>query len=144
MKKTYKIVFTGGGTGGHLFPIIAIARELKKEWERKKISDESELELYFIGPKDKFSQMILEPEGFKIYTIFSGKIRRYINISSLFQNLRDLLFSIPLGIFQSFFYLFFLAPDLIFSKGGYGSIPVVFNGWLLRIPILSLYFLLIL
>jgi UDP-N-acetylglucosamine--N-acetylmuramyl-(pentapeptide) pyrophosphoryl-undecaprenol N-acetylglucosamine transferase len=70
----------------------------------------------------------------KIKWVICGKFRRYLNLKSFFQNLID-LFKIPIGIFQTFFYLFFINPDLIFSKGGYGSLPAVISGWVLGIPI---------
>jgi UDP-N-acetylglucosamine--N-acetylmuramyl-(pentapeptide) pyrophosphoryl-undecaprenol N-acetylglucosamine transferase len=122
-----KIVFTGGGTGGHIFPIIAIIRELRK------ISG-GKVEFFYIGPRDEFAQTFLPQEDVKVKWIICGKLRRYFNLKSFFQNLVD-FFKIPIGILQSFFYLFFLNPDLIFSKGGYGSLPVVISGWVLRIPI---------
>jgi UDP-N-acetylglucosamine--N-acetylmuramyl-(pentapeptide) pyrophosphoryl-undecaprenol N-acetylglucosamine transferase len=121
-----KIVFTGGGTGGHIFPIIAIIRELRK------ISNE--FEFFYIGPRDEFAQTFLPYEDVKIKWVICGKFRRYLNLKSFFQNLID-LFKIPIGIFQTFFYLFFINPDLIFSKGGYGSLPAVISGWVLGIPI---------
>jgi UDP-N-acetylglucosamine--N-acetylmuramyl-(pentapeptide) pyrophosphoryl-undecaprenol N-acetylglucosamine transferase len=124
--KIMKIVFTGGGTGGHVFPIIAIIRELKK------IS--RQFEFFYIGPKDEFAQDFLFGGGVKVKWITCGKFRRYLNFKSFFQNFLD-LFKIPIGIFQAFFYLFFLNPDLIFSKGGFGSLPAVIAGWVLRIPI---------
>jgi UDP-N-acetylglucosamine--N-acetylmuramyl-(pentapeptide) pyrophosphoryl-undecaprenol N-acetylglucosamine transferase len=122
-----KIVFTGGGTGGHIFPIIAIARELRR-------IASGELELFYIGPRDEFAQIFLPYEGIKPKWIVCGKFRRYLNFKSFFQNLID-LFKIPIGILQAFFHIFFLNPDLIFSKGGYGSIPAVISGWILRVPI---------
>jgi UDP-N-acetylglucosamine--N-acetylmuramyl-(pentapeptide) pyrophosphoryl-undecaprenol N-acetylglucosamine transferase len=124
-----KIVFTGGGTGGHIFPIIAIARELRR------IAANEKLEIYYLGPKDEFGEVLLSQEGIKVKNILAGKIRRYFNFSSIFQNIFDIVFKIPLGIFQSFGWLLFKNPDLIFSKGGFGSFPVVFSGWILGIPI---------
>ena len=121
-----KIVFTGGGTGGHIFPIIAIIRELKK------IS--KEIDFFYIGPKDEIAKNFLSEEGVEIKWVITGKIRRYWNLKSFFQNLID-VFKIPIGIFQAFFYLFFLNPDLIFSKGGFGSLPTVIAAWILRVPI---------
>lgn len=123
-----KILFTGGGTAGHLMPIVAIVREIRKIYPLK------DIQFFYIGPKDDFSAVLFSEEGIKVKTVLSGKIRRYWGWKSFFQNLID-LFKIPLGILQAFFYLFFLAPDLIFSKGGFGSIPVTIAGWLLRIPI---------
>lgn len=123
-----RIFFTGGGTGGHIFPIIAIVREIKK-------ISKKEIDFFYLGPKDKFSKIFLSQEGIKVKTIFAGKIRRYFTLKSFFQNLLDILFKIPVGILQSFFYIFVFAPDLIFSKGGFGSVPTIIAGWLLRVPI---------
>lgn len=123
-----KILFAGGGTGGHIFPIIAISRELKKI--------NSSINLCFIGPKDKISPKILEKEGIKVKRIFCGKIRRYLEFSSVFLNIIDVLFRVPLGIIQAFVYIFFTAPDLILSKGGYGAVPTIIAGKILRVPII--------
>jgi len=124
-----KILFTGGGTGGHIFPIVAISREIRKICPKEKI------EFFYIGPRDDFGEILLSQEGIKVKTILAGKIRRYFDFKSFFENLIDIFIKIPLGIFQAFFYLFFLAPDLIFSKGGFGSIPAVLSGKLLGVPI---------
>lgn len=123
-----KIVFTGGGTGGHLFPIIAVKRELKKR-------SSSDIDYLYVGAKDYFSSIFLPHEGIKTNFILSGKIRRYFSISAFFQNIFDVFIKIPIGFLQSFFLLFFLMPDVIFSKGGYGSLGTVIAGNFLRIPI---------
>jgi UDP-N-acetylglucosamine--N-acetylmuramyl-(pentapeptide) pyrophosphoryl-undecaprenol N-acetylglucosamine transferase len=123
-----KILFTGGGTGGHIFPIIAIARELKK-----KTGDA--IDLSFMGPEDELASKSLFKEGIKTYFVLSGKVRRYFNLSAFFQNIFDVVIRIPLGILQAFLILFFTAPDIIFCKGGYGAIPATVSGWLLGIPI---------
>lgn len=124
-----KILFTGGGSGGHVLPIIAIVREIRKFSIQKKI------EFFYAGPKDDFSSLLLSQEDIKIKNITSGKIRRYVDKKTFFQNFIDIAFKIPFGVIQSFFHIFFLSPDLIFSKGGFGSVPVVIAGWLLRVPI---------
>lgn len=116
-----RILLTGGGTGGHLFPIIAITRELKK------ISD---LELLFIGPDD-FSKNLLEKEGIRVKTILAGKLRRYFSPEIILDFLK-----MPIGLFQAFWHIFIFMPDVTFGKGGYGSLPAVLISWLFRIPIL--------
>ncbi|MDP2926805.1 MAG: UDP-N-acetylglucosamine--N-acetylmuramyl-(pentapeptide) pyrophosphoryl-undecaprenol N-acetylglucosamine transferase [bacterium] len=145
-----KIILTGGGTGGHVFPLIAVVREIKSLYLQKKLEESRNvfgelkdkqsfkiegLDFYYLGPRDEFSLILLAQEGVRTKEISAGKLRRYLTGKTLLENLIDILFRVPLGIIQSFFKLFFFAPDLIFSKGGYGSFPVVLAGWLLRIPI---------
>ena len=124
-----KIVFTGGGTGGHIFPIIAICREIRRMYPKEKI------QFIYLGPRDPFHSILLSQEGIVARATLAGKIRRYLGIGSFFLNLFDIFIKTPLGILDSFVYLFFSAPDLIFSKGGYGSIPVVLAGKFLGIPV---------
>jgi len=125
--KKLKIYFTGGGTGGHAIPIIAVAREIEKLWE-------GEVVFRYLGPKDPWAEIFFPEEGIKIVGILTGKIRRYFSPKSLILNFFDLL-KVPIGILQSFIYLFFFRPHLIFSKGGFGSFPVTFAAWLLMIPV---------
>ncbi|MFA5080688.1 MAG: undecaprenyldiphospho-muramoylpentapeptide beta-N-acetylglucosaminyltransferase [Candidatus Paceibacterota bacterium] len=122
-----KIVLTGGGTGGHIFPLVSISREIKN------IKNDSEI--FYIGPQDLFTKNAFHHENISIKTIFSGKIRRYFSIASIFQNIIDIFFKIPIGFLQSIIYLSKIKPNLIFSKGGYGGVPVIFAGNLLKIPI---------
>ncbi len=133
-----RIVFTGGGTGGHIFPIVQIVREFKevvREQEEKLVGLQAKIAFHYIGPKDEFSAQVLLKEDVRVSFILGGKVRRYFSPLALFQNLFDLVFLFPLGFLQAFFKLFFLAPDAVFSKGGYGSLPVVLAAWFLDIPI---------
>lgn len=123
-----KIIFTGGGTGGHIFPIIAIARAIKR-------IGPSSLELIYIGPEDNCSKGAFLKENIQTNYISSGKIRRYFSVPDFFANIVDVLFKIPFGILQSLYLVFSISPDFIFSKGGYGSVPVVVAGWMLGVPI---------
>jgi UDP-N-acetylglucosamine--N-acetylmuramyl-(pentapeptide) pyrophosphoryl-undecaprenol N-acetylglucosamine transferase len=119
-----RILFTGGGTGGHITPIIAVAREIKKI---------QETEMYFLGAKAPQGLVdALQKEEIKTKFIIAGKFRRYFS----FKFFIDLI-KIPLGLIQSFWYLFIWMPDVIFNKGGYGSLPAVLVGWLYRIPVIT-------
>lgn len=124
-----KILFTGGGTGGHILPIIAIIRELRRSYQGK------DLQLFYMGPKDVFGDILLSQEGIKVLIVKAGKMRRYPGVGTFFQNIFDLFVRTPLGILKAFRILFFLSPDLIFSKGGYGAIPATIAGRILGIPI---------
>lgn len=124
-----KVLFTGGGTGGHIIPIIAITREIRR------LKPDGDLQFFFLGPRDEFSQILLSQEGIKVKETIAGKIRRYGGKENFFKNSTDIFFKIPLGIFQSFFHIFLISPDLIFSKGGFGSLPAVIAGKMLFVPV---------
>lgn len=128
--KPIKILFTGGGSGGHIYPIVAVARALKIFTKGK-----YPLRLFYLGPKDNFCRLVLAREGVKVKTITAGKIRRYLNPLAIMQNIVDSLIKIPFGTVQAFFELMFIGPDIIFSKGGYGSFPVVASARILGIPV---------
>lgn len=125
-----RIALTGGGTGGHLFPLIAIARELKNISLERGIYD---TEIVFFGPKttDESLYLSLSEEGIKFEPIMSGKLRRYFSL----QNPVDII-KLFIGLFQAQWKLFRFMPDVIFSKGGYGSLPIVIVGWMFGIPII--------
>lgn len=106
--------------------MIAIAQEIKKK--------ELKVSLSYMGPEDFTSSTFMPREGIRMHYISSGKLRRYFSPKAFFSNIIDLVFNIPFGIFQAFWIMFFTAPDAIISKGGYGSIPVVIAGWMLRVP----------
>src|SRR6056297_2782860 len=125
LKPKLKLVFTGGGTGGHIYPIMAIIRQLKS------LDKDYDLKIYYIGPKDDFAEKLLKEEGVIIKTTLGGKIRSYFSL----YNIIDILFKIPLSLLQAFYYLFVISPDLIFGKGGYGSFPTVFWSMLFQIPL---------
>lgn len=122
-----RILFTGGGTGGHFFPILAVIRELKRVAEEERILD---LEFYYMGPDD-FGADLLKEEGVVAMRIRAGKWRRYGGV----ENLLDII-SMPLGILQALWNMFLLVPDAVFSKGGYGALPAVAAAVIFRIPIM--------
>jgi len=122
-----RIVFCGGGTGGHLFPIIAVAREIKK---LSPVTHGEIPQMLFVGPYT-VGEEVIEQEGIIKKTIMAGKLRRYISG----HNLLD-IFRLFIGFFQALGILFSYMPNVVFAKGGFGSVPVVLAAWLYRIPVL--------
>lgn len=119
-----KVIFTGGGSLGHVYPLLAVIREMKKNYSAP------DLDLYYFGPKDARTNTMFSAEGIKVKTIPSGKIRRYASGKNFFD-----IFRVFFGTIKALFSFFFLAPDVVFSKGGHGSFPTVFAARLLHIPI---------
>lgn len=113
-----KIIFTGGGTGGHVtLNLNLIPLFQKNGWQVVYIGSENGIEKELVG---KIS-------GVRYYAIKTGKLRRYFS----WQNIKD-MFKIPVGILQAFFIIHREKPDVIFSKGGFVSFPVVVGGFLNR------------
>ncbi len=115
------IVFTGGGTAGHVTPNLALIPYL--------IADG--YSVAYIGQAHSIEQTLVEKENIAFQTIAAGKLRRYFDM----KNFTD-LFRIALGLCQAFLHLLKLKPKLVFSKGGFVSCPVVWAAWLLRIPVI--------
>lgn len=119
-----RIVLTGGGSGGHLFPLIAVAKKIKE-----KLGPEAEF--LYVGSGAQMEREAMEQERIAVKNVKSGKMRRYFSL----RNFSDAL-KIPIGIVQSFWILLRFMPDAVFSKGGYASVPIVIAAWLFRIPVL--------
>jgi UDP-N-acetylglucosamine--N-acetylmuramyl-(pentapeptide) pyrophosphoryl-undecaprenol N-acetylglucosamine transferase len=121
--KKLKIVLTGGGTAGHILPLMAISQELR--------SMDKDIEFLFIGPDGSDEKLIAKKNNLNYSAINSGKIRRYFD----WQNFIDPFKSIA-GFGQAVSILKKFKPDVIFAKGGYTTFPVVLAGWFLKIPII--------
>lgn len=122
-----KIVFTGGQTGGHFYPIISIAQDLRKIIREEHLI---EPQMYFMAP-DPYNRAVLFDNNIAYKRVMSGKQRIYAS----FLNFLD-KFKIGFGIIEATWKLFWIYPDIVVSKGGYGSVPVVFAAKLLGIPII--------
>ncbi|MCI5641448.1 MAG: undecaprenyldiphospho-muramoylpentapeptide beta-N-acetylglucosaminyltransferase [Lachnospiraceae bacterium] len=114
-----RIVLTGGGTAGHVTPNIALIPELQKQG----------YEVHYIGSYEGMERKLIEDENIPYYGISSGKLRRYIDL----KNLSD-PFKVVKGLGQAFHLLGKLKPDVVFSKGGFVSVPVVLAAKLRKIP----------
>ncbi len=121
-----RIVLTGGGTGGHLYPLIAVAKKIR-ELSRNK----DEVQFLFLGPDGPLEEEVMSAEFIEARRVLSGKLRRYFSARYLAD-----IFKVPLGFLQSLWHLLVFMPDAIFTKGGFASVPVVLAGWIYRIPVL--------
>jgi len=122
-----KIVFTGGGTGGHFYPIIAVAEKVNEIIDHENIIG---AKLYYISDDPYDKEMLFEHELI-FEKISSGKLRLYFS----FKNFTD-LFKTFFGTINAIYKLFSIYPDVVFSKGGYAAFPVLFAAKILRIPVI--------
>ncbi len=120
------IAFTGGGTGGHFYPIIAIAEALQDLVREKHLV---EPKLYYLAPTS-FDEKALFENGIAYINIPAGKMRRYVS----FKNITDIFVTLA-GTVKAVITLFRLYPDVVMGKGGYGSIPTILAARLLGIPV---------
>lgn len=116
-----KIVLTGGGTLGHVTPHLSLIPHLQK----------AGYEVHYIGTeKGMEADKIRTVPGVTYHAVQSGKLRRYFS----WQNFID-PFKVIAGAFQSAALMGRIKPDVVFSKGGFVAVPVVFGAWIHRIPV---------
>ncbi|MDI3496216.1 MAG: UDP-N-acetylglucosamine--N-acetylmuramyl-(pentapeptide) pyrophosphoryl-undecaprenol [Patescibacteria group bacterium] len=127
-QETIKIMFSGGGTGGSVTPLLVVAKELRMKL--------AEIDLLFVGTKNGPEKKLVStynlpgaPLRFK--TIMAGKWRRYFS----WQNFFD-IFKIIFAFFQSFILLSKERPKVVVSAGGFVSVPLAWAAYLQRIPVL--------
>jgi len=122
-----KILFTGGGTGGHFYPIIAVAQAIRDKVNEKKVLPPS---LYYMSTS-KYDARALFDNDIQFISVKAGKIRRYFSI----LNFTD-MFKTFWGCMIALVKIYSLYPDVIFSKGGYASFPALFAAKFLKIPVI--------
>lgn len=121
-----KIVLTGG-TGGHFYPLIAIAEALQDLSREQRILPP---QLFYLADKP-FDEEALFANNIAFIKAPAGKVRRYFS----FQNLID-AFKTAWGVVRCYFILLKIYPDVVISKGGYASVPTVIAAGWLKIPII--------
>lgn len=116
-----KIILTGGGTAGHVTPNIALIPLLKKDG----------YDITYIGSFNGIEKELIQPLGVKYYGISSGKLRRYLD----FKNVTD-AFRVVKGLSDAVKIIRDVKPNIIFSKGGFVSVPVALGGYLTKTPVI--------
>lgn len=134
-----RYVLVGGGTGGHITPLLAVADELKR------LRPDSEI-IHIAERGGKFGHLTEGHDSIdKVKRIFSGKFRRYYgqswltsltDIKTNLLNLRDGFYAF-IGLFESIVFLWRTKPEAIFIKGGFVGVPVGLAAWLLKVPFLT-------
>lgn len=122
-----KIVLTGGGTGGHFYPIVGVAQEINKLIEEEKLVD---VELYFVSDAP-YDERALFENRITFKKTEAGKRRTYFSIKNFFD-----IFKTAFGVMRAVIAIFSLYPDVVFSKGGYASFPTLLAARFFRIPVI--------
>ncbi|MCG2694689.1 undecaprenyldiphospho-muramoylpentapeptide beta-N-acetylglucosaminyltransferase [Candidatus Parcubacteria bacterium] len=122
-----KILLTGGGSGGHFYPLISVAQKIRKEAEKRKILQPK---IYYVA-ENPYDEDLLFRNDIIFKQLSSGKLRNYFSVLNFFD-----LFKTAGGIIKAMMMIFSVYPDVVFSNGGYGSFPVLFAAKFFRIPVL--------
>ena len=121
-KEKLKIIVAAGGTGGHVFPAVAIADEIKK------INPGAEF--LFVGRKDKIEARIVPQRGYEFTSIWISGFNRSLRLENLLFPLK-----VFVSLVQSFFIIKKNKPDIVIGTGGYVCGPVFYAASLFKIPI---------
>jgi len=121
-----KIVITGGGTGGHFYPLVAVADKIFDAAEDLKLLKP---EIHYLADKPYDSDLLYK-KGIRFQKIYAGKMRRYFSL----KNFSD-IFKTMYGVLDTLVIMFKLYPDVVFTNGSYVSAPVLLAAKILRIPI---------
>ena len=125
-QRQVRIVLTGGGSGGHFYPLLAVATELQILASQKNI----DLNLYYVGAIEQYYRQLFLKNNIIVCAVPGSKLRREFS----FKNLIDFPKFI-ISVLQSLWFLFWIMPDVLFSKGGPSSIGPIVAAVFYRIPI---------
>lgn len=122
-----KILFTGGGSGGHFYPLIAIAEEIARIAKEERLIPP---QFFFMAPEPYDARLLFE-NNIAFIPVSAGKLRRYGSRKNIIDAVRT-----AWGIVAALWRIFALYPDVVVGKGGFGSFPALFAARLLRIPVI--------
>lgn len=116
-----KIILAGGGSGGHITPLISVWEIIKEEYD-----------FVYIGVRGGVGLELVSDKKILMYQIMVGKWRRYFSLLNVVD-----VFKFVFGVFQSLIILSKEKPNLVLAKGGYVALPVSLAAWLMRIPVIA-------
>jgi len=132
------VVLTGGGSGGHITPVLAVAAELKRI--------QPDAHVVYIGQRgDSLGDLPAKDHNIdEVYTVRAGKFRRFhgegmrqlLDLSTMLKNFRD-IFYVIIGTYQSWRIIGKLQPNVLFSRGGFVSVPVAIGAKLHHVPYIT-------
>jgi len=120
VEKAIKIIFTGGGSAGHVTPSLPLIQALQAKG----------VNIFYVGSTHGIELSLIASLNIPYYAIVTGKLRRYWSWKNFLTP-----FQLFFGILQSFFICLRVQPQIVFSKGGFVSLPVVIAAWISRIPV---------
>lgn len=121
MNKKIKVILAGGGSGGHVFPLLNIWEYMKQDYD-----------VLYIGEKNGKEEKWVTERGIKFQGVYAGKLRRYFDL----RNIID-FFKVPIGIIQAINIIKNFKPQVVLVKGGYVSLPVAAAAWFMKIPVIE-------
>ena len=117
-----RVLISGGGSGGHIYPALAIATQLREKYQA---------EIVFLGSDDGLETVIVPAAGFRLATVKAGKLRRYVSWQTITGVLR-----LPIGMIQAIGIVRKFRPQAVFTSGGYVAVPAGLAARLNRVPLL--------
>lgn len=117
-----RVIVSGGGTGGHIYPALAVAAHLRSQYGA---------EILFLGSDDGLETQLVPAAGLPLATIKAGKLRRYISWSTVKGVMR-----VPVGVVQAVDIVRRFRADAAFTSGGYVAVPAGLAAYLNRVPLL--------
>jgi len=117
-----RVLVSGGGTGGHVYPALAIATSLRTQYSA---------EILFLGSDDGLEKELVPAAGFRLATVKAGKLRRYVSLETITGVMR-----VPLGMFSAISIVRKFRPDVAFTSGGYVAVPAALASRVNGVPLL--------
>ncbi|MDO8601782.1 MAG: UDP-N-acetylglucosamine--N-acetylmuramyl-(pentapeptide) pyrophosphoryl-undecaprenol N-acetylglucosamine transferase [bacterium] len=120
-----RVLLAGGGTGGHIYPLVIIKEKIQEYCEEHDIN----LDARYFGNPGTF-ETYLNNHGIKVIRVASSKMRRYFSLLNILD-----FFKFFWGLFSAIIKMFWFMPDVVFSKGGPGALSVIYAARFYRVPV---------